>query len=49
MKNRMYFTFKKIFKINQKNIRINYELYIFRPGNGHQPNPKLFDKIVKSV
>ena len=32
-----------------KNVGIDYESYMFRPGNGHQPNPKLFDKIVKSV
>jgi hypothetical protein len=32
-----------------KNVGINYESYMFRPGNGHQPNPKLFDKIGKSV
>ncbi len=32
-----------------KNVGINYESYMFREGNGHQPNPKLFDKIAKSV
>jgi len=32
----------------KKKIGIDYESYMFRPGNGHQPNDKLFDKIAKS-
>jgi len=41
----------------KKKIGINYESYMFRPGNknpegkddGHQPPDKLFDKIAKSI
>ena len=29
-------------------VKLNYESYVFKPGNGHEINDKLIDKIAKS-
>ena len=32
----------------KKNVKLNYESYVFKPGNGHEINPELITKIAKT-